>query len=60
MLDVIKQNAHIFATDELQFGFKANHSTKQCTFDLNEIVHYYINNKSTIYVLMLDCSKVFD
>ena len=62
MFDVIilKQNAHIFATDELQFGFKPNHSTTQCTFALNEIVQYYINNKSTVYVLMLNCSKAFD
>ena len=62
MFDVIilKQNAHIFSTDELQFAFKSNHSTTQCTFALNEIVQYYINNKSTVYVLMLDCSKAFD
>ena len=62
MFDVIilKQNAHIFATDELQFGFKPNNSTTQCTFALNEIVQYYINNKSTVFVLMLDCSKAFD
>ena len=40
--------------------FKPNHSTTQCTFASNEIVQYYINNKSTVYVLMLDCSKAFD
>ena len=62
MFDVIilKQNAHIFATDELQLGFKPNHSTTQCMFALNEIVQYYINNKCTFYVLMLDCSKALD
>ena len=42
MLDVIilKQKAHIFATDELQFGFKPNHSTTQCTFALNGTILY--------------------
>ena len=62
MLDaiILKQNAHIFATDELQFRFKPNHSTTQGTFALNEIVQHYINNKSTVYVLMLDCSEAFN
>ena len=59
-LIILKQNAHVFATDDLQFGFKPNHSTTQCTFALNEIIQYYENNNSTIYVLMLDCSKAFD
>ena len=27
---------------------------------LNKIIQYYINNKSDVYVLILDCSKAFD
>ena len=41
-------------------GFKEKHSTSQCTFVLNEVVHYYYKNNSDVYVMMLDASKAFD
>ena len=59
-LIILKQNSHVFETDDLQFGFKPNHSATQCTFASNEIIQYYQNNNSAICVLMLDYSKAFD
>ena len=57
---LLKNNEELFNTSELQFGFKSNHSTHHCTFVLNEVVQYYVNNNSNVYVVLLDCSKAFD
>jgi len=47
-------------TSELQFGFKANSSTSQCTFVLKESLAYYVDNKSSVYCAFLDAAKAFD
>ena len=57
---ILKQNADILSSSNLQFGFKHNHSTMQCTFVLNEIIQYYRNKNSDVYVMFLDASKAFD
>ena len=51
---------NIFHTTDLQFGFKKNHSTSQCTFVVNEVLQYYYNNGSNVYLTLLDASKAFD
>ena len=47
-------------SSELQFGFKKNLSTTQCTFIMLDILDYYIFSKSSINLLTLDASKAFD
>ena len=48
------------STSDLQFSYKAGHSTTHCTWCLKEIINYYINQGSTVYCCLLDASKAFD
>ena len=50
----------MFSSSSMQFGFKPKHSTTQCTFVLNEIVEFYNNNDSPVFLVALDASKAFD
>ena len=43
-----------------QFGFKAKHGTEMCVFILKELVRYYVEHGSCMYVTYLDASKAFD
>jgi hypothetical protein len=47
-------------TDDLQFGFKAGHSTSHAIFTLKSVVDYFLNHGSGLYVTLMDCSKAFD
>lgn len=49
-----------FVTTDYQYGFKKQHSTVQCTFVVNEIIQYYLNNDTNVYAVLLDASKAFD
>lgn len=57
---ILSKSMKCFETSELQFGFKKNSSTTQCTFILQEIVSSYISKNNKVYVMLLDCSKAFD
>ena len=57
---LLKTNSHVFKSSDLQFGFKPKHSTTQCTFIVNEVINYYQNGNSSVYVMLLDASKAFD
>ena len=59
-LIVLKCNREVPSTSDLQFGFKSDHSTTQCTFVLSEVIQHYKNNNSSVFLMMLDCSKAFD
>ena len=50
----------VFNTSDMQYGFKKKHGTTPCTFVVNEIIQYYLNNDSNVYVTLLDASKAFD
>ena len=50
----------ILQSDPLQFAYKENASTVQCASVICEVINYYINNDSCIYMCMLDASKAFD
>ena len=50
----------IFDTSDLQYGFKKKHGTTQCSFVVNEIIKYYLNNDTNVNVTLLDASKAFD
>ena len=49
-----------FFTSELQFGFKANHSTHMCTMILKETLGCYNSNNSMAFCTFLDATKTFD
>jgi hypothetical protein len=57
---VIEKHSPVIACSNLQFGFRAHHSTTQCTFVLREIIEYYSSHGSPVYVILLDASKAFD
>ncbi len=44
----------------LQFAYKAEHSTSQCTWLVKEVITYFKNNGSNVCVCLLGCSKAFD
>ena len=49
-----------FITSDMQFGFKANHSTIMCSLVFHEIINHYLKNGSNVYSCLLDASKAFD
>ena len=57
---ILEKHRHILLSDDLQYGFKAGHSTTQCSFVLEEVVDYYVRNKSPVFVVLLDASRAFD
>ena len=57
---LVCDNVHILQSSDMQFGFKLKHSTTQCTFVLNEIIDYYLNHDSSVYLVLLDVSQAFD
>lgn len=57
---ILMQHVDVLRTDCLQFGFKEKHSTTQCTFVLEEVINYYVQNDSPVYCVLLDASRAFD
>jgi len=58
---ILLQNcSRVFQTSDRQYGFKQKHSTNQCTFVVNEVIQYYMNNNSNVLMTLLDASKAFD
>ena len=57
---VLNLHGHILSTSNLQFGFKPKHSTTECTFVLNHVMHHYSTRSTQCYILLLDASKAFD
>jgi exonuclease III len=50
----------LISTSNQQFGFKKSHGTDMCVFSLKQIIEYYNNHSSPVYVCFLDASKAFD
>ncbi len=51
---------HMLTSGDLQFAYKADTSTTQCTWATREVISYYSSNGSDVYSCLLDCSKAFD
>jgi len=47
-------------TSELQFGFKAGHSTDMCSMVLKETLAYYVVDGGSTFCTFLDATKAFD
>ena len=59
-LIILSKEQGALLTSQLQFGFKENISTTQCTYVMQETISYYNANRSNVYALKLDASKAFD
>ena len=57
---IISLNTVVFKSDDLQFAYKKSGSTIQCVSMVTEVIDYYQNNGSPVYLCMLDASKAFD
>ena len=57
---ILEKFENVLVTSDSQFGFKKGHSTTQCSFVVNEVIQYYKNRNSNVYITMLDASKAFD
>ena len=51
---------HLLGSDSLQFGFKQDTSTTQCTWLVTEVVQYFLRQGSHPIVTLLDCKAAFD
>ena len=51
---------HLLESDSLQFGFKSEVSTTQCSWLVMEVVNYYQRKGTPVLATLLDCSKAFD
>ena len=47
---ILAQYSSLLQTTENQFGFKSNSSTDLCVFSLKQVIHYYRNNGSPVYL----------
>ena len=47
-------------TSDLQYAFKSEHSTIECSMVVQETIRYYLENGSNIYACLIDSSKAFD
>ena len=57
---IISLNCVVLRSDDLQFAYKKACSIIQCVSMVIEVINYYKNNGSSMYMCMLDASKVFD
>ena len=51
---------HYLVSDDLQFGFKAKHSTSHAVYALKTAINHFTDRGSNVYVALLDYSKAFD
>ena len=57
---IIKRYYDQLMSNDLQFSFKAKHSTVMCTATLKEIASHYNAKGSQVFMCMLDATKAFD
>ena len=57
---IINIFGHLLKLNEFQFGFQQNSSTSLCSWVVYETIDNYIRNGSTVYGVLMDCSKAFD
>ena len=50
----------ILGSDSMQFGFKSEVSTTQCSWLVTEVANYFMRRGTAVTACLLDCSKAFD
>ena len=56
---LIRYGVHL-RTSDLQFAYKANHSTTMCSLTLKEVVKYYTSKGGQVFGGLVDATKAFD
>ena len=51
---------HLLASDPLQFGYKADYSTSQCSWFVMEVASHFVKRGTPCIITLLDCTKAFD
>ena len=51
---------HLLGSDPLQFGYKAEYSTSQCSWFVMEVATHFVKRGTPCIVTLLDCTKAFD
>ena len=51
---------HLLGSDSLQFGYKQDTSTTQCTWLVTKVVQHFLRQGSHPLVTLLDCKAAFD
>ena len=57
---ILSSISPFLGTKDNQFGFKAGHSTDQCTFLWNQTASYVVTHGSSVPAVFLDASKALD
>jgi len=57
---ILSSISPFLGTTDDQFGFKAGHSTDQCTSLLKQTASYFVTHDSSEHAVFLDASKTFD
>ena len=57
---ILSNISSFLVTTDNQFGFKAGHSTDQCTLLLKQTASYFVAHGSSVHAVFLDASKAFD
>ena len=58
-LMLTRLHEYMYTTDN-QFGFKSGHSTELCIYALKEIIDFYRNLNSPVFLCFLDIKSAFD
>ena len=48
------------SSDSLQFGYKAETSTTQCSWLVTEVVNHFLRSGTNPIITLMDCTKAFD
>ena len=57
---IINKQSTQLKTSDYQFDFKNQSSTIMCTTSITETIQYYVDNGSSVFVLLIDASKACD
>ena len=57
---ILNRYSTLLETSHNQFGFKSKSSTDLCIYTMKQVIEYYRNQSSCVYVCFLDASKAFD
>ena len=57
---ILKRIENCLYTTANQFGFKKNLSTEMCIFLLKEVVNFYRESNTSVFLCFMDATKAFD
>ena len=57
---IISPNSVVLRFNDLQIAYIKRCTTIQCVFMVTDVINYYRNNGSSVYMCMLDASNAID